>query len=830
MPVFTYSRSAIAAMILFAAPTLAQTIQGLPPVPQPDHEALLKNADGSWKYTNRLIDTDSPYLLQHAHNPVDWYPWGADALAAARELDKPIFLSVGYSTCYWCHVMEREVFSNPEIAAIMNELFINIKVDREQRPDLDQIYMTVTQLLTGRGGWPNSVFLTPDLKPFWAATYIGPEDIPGPPGQRGRPGFPTVITALSDAWANQREAVEASADQLATAIVNVLTNQNASTTPTPLSQAIPDGAIEQLALSYDPVNGGFSVAPKFPNDFTYSFLFRVHERTGDERTLDMALNTLRHMAAGGLHDHVGGGFHRYSTDGKWRVPHFEKMLYNQGQLARAYLEAYERTGDEHYAGVVRGILRYVERRMSDPAGPFYSALDAETDAVEGEYYVWNRDQIESLLDEEQLQLFDNVFLLADVPIFPGHKHPDGGVMCMKLPLAELAAQLDTTPTELTASLAPILSALAQARTPRTLPRLDDKAIVAWNALMIDAYALAGRVLKDDTYTARARAAADFILSTMRDDTGQLQRIWRNGHTSQDAFLEDYAFLADALISLHRTTGDDQYLDSAIELVAQANALFWDDSEDGGGGYFFAAWNADLIARSKSSGDRAIPSGNSVMAHTLLDLAELTGDDEYADRARVLLGVFAEQMTRSPSSHVHMVHAVDRLLAREPKAIPMTPIVPMDVVEPPDVRGVAGAGIADSSARVDVSARVDRASLQPGDAFVVTVTLDMDEGWHVNANPASAEYLIPTVADVRSDLPVTVANVMYPAAHELSLAGEPIQVYGSGAAIRVSCVLGDDATPGPGTLRVVVGYQACDDQSCLAPAETVVEIAVTVGQR
>ena len=834
MPKYRLS-PALVALVAVCVPALAQDLAE-PPIPaaEPDHEAALKNPDGSWKYTNRLIDASSPYLLQHAHNPVDWYPWGAEALTAAREQDKPIFLSVGYSTCYWCHVMEREVFSNPEIAALMNEHFINIKVDREERPDLDKIYMTATQIRTGRGGWPNSIFMTPDLKPFFAGTYFGAEDIPGPPGQQGRPGFPTLVTWISDAWTNEREAVTNTADQLSSAVVSSLGNTVRpqvildAADAAPLTIAISDLAISQLATRYDPTNGGFGTAPKFPSAFQLSFLFLAYERTGDQHTLDMATNTLRHMAAGGIHDHVGGGFHRYATDGVWHVPHFEKMLYNQGQLARAYTHAYEATGDDFFADTVRDIFRYVDRRMTDPSGLFYSALDAETDAVEGDYYVWNRAQIESLLDEEQLALFDRVFLIIDLPVFRGHKHPDGGVLCMHKPLDTLAQSLDTTPDELVALITPILAILEEARRPRKLPRLDDKAIVTWNAIMIDAYAFAGRVLDDETYTARAARAADYILANMLTESGTLKRIWRGGETSQDAFLEDYAFLANALITLYRTTDDKKYLNAAVDLAETADARFWDDDT---GGYYFAMASEDLIARSKTAGDAALPSGNSMMAHVLVDLAELVADPSYSVRAADLFDAFADDLKQIPAGHVHFVHALERFLADEIDTPPDSPKDPLeadqDTSTAVSISSARDPDAFDSSAHVSIVARIESALLEQGKSFTVTLTLDIDPNWHVNANPASESYLIATAADVRSDLPITVDAIAYPPGHDFSLAGDPISVYESGAVIEASCTLGTDAEIGNAIIRVIITYQACDDGSCLAPAESILEIPVTV---
>ncbi|MBL9141250.1 MAG: thioredoxin domain-containing protein, partial [Phycisphaerae bacterium] len=393
--------------------------------------ACSQSGEAPLAHANHLANSTSPYLLQHAHNPVNWYPWGPEALARAAAENKPIFLSVGYSTCYWCHVMEREVFENEEIAALMNERFVCIKVDREERPDLDKIYMTATQLMTQHGGWPNSVFLTPNLKPFFAGTYFGPTDQPG------RPGFGTIVMQLGDAWTNQRERITEVSDRAAAAIANVLTERLATIPKAPMDTALVDRTVEQIAASFDPRDGGFGVAPKLPSDFYYPFLLDVHAQRAkrgetDANTLAIVTTTLDAMAAGGIHDHVGGGFHRYATDAQWRVPHFEKMLYNQAMLTQAYLDAYAATGEERYAATAKDTLRFVADVLTGDRGQFYSALDAETDAVEGAYYTWTPDQVRQVLGDSDADQFFAAFEFADVPIFPGHKHPEGGTLVRRV--------------------------------------------------------------------------------------------------------------------------------------------------------------------------------------------------------------------------------------------------------------------------------------------------------------------------------------------------------------------------------------------------------------
>jgi len=783
-----------------------------------DHSHELRNADGSWKYTNRLVDSTSPYLLQHAHNPVDWHPWGEDAFEAAREQDKPIFLSVGYSTCYWCHVMEREVFENPEIAELMNELFINVKVDREQRPDIDEVYMTATQLMTRRGGWPMSAFLTPDLKPFYAGTYFGPED------RQGRPGFPTVVRAMHEAWTDRRDEVIATADRATAAVRANLSERLERAGTRPLDHEIADSALEQLGRSFDDRWGGFGVAPKFPQGFNYPFLLAVHERTGEPRPLDMAIASLRHMAAGGMYDHVGGGFHRYSTDGQWRVPHFEKMLYNQAQLTIAYLRAYEATGDEAFADVARDILRYIDELMTGPDGQFYSALDAETDATEGAYYAWNREQIEQTLNENELALFDKAFAIAPIPEFRGHMHPDGGALHMRKPITELAAELGTPYADLRDRLDGILAKMKAVRDDRELPGLDDKVIAGWNGMMIGAYAEAGRTLGEPAYTNSARNAASFMLDRLRDDNGDLLRLWRAGVSEQPAFHEDYAFAIRGLTSLYRSTEEQRWLDAATDLADRADKRFWDDDA---GGYYFAEATEDLIARSKSPRDGAIPSGNSAMANALIDLAELTKDDRWRGRAEDTLEAFSGIAAAAPAGHLHMVHAVERFLKLpedgaadvSASAIGLPQIMSDELEAGPTTAGHAR-----------ISASVEPTLIRKGQVFKVRVVVDIDDGWHINANPASSPELIATAVDIRSELPIQVDRVEYPKSVRLnpSFSPQAIEVYEGEAELMVECRLErGEYADGANLLRVVTVYQACNDHSCAAPATEIIEVPITV---
>jgi len=810
--------------------------QGGPVSSQPgEHEvkqdvASTREPADAHEYTNRLVHSTSPYLLQHAHNPVDWYPWGEEALERAKREKKPIFLSVGYSTCYWCHVMEREVFENPDIAELMNDLFINIKVDREQRPDLDEIYMMATRLMTRGGGWPNSVFLTPDLRPFYAGTYFGPED------QAGRPGFPTLIRAISDAWASRQSEVLASAERAADAIRQTLSEPAETVDAASLTVVVPDRAVSQLAARYDPALGGFGGAPKFPQDFYYEFLFDIYDRTGNQRTSDMALRTLRMMAAGGIYDHVGGGFHRYATDAQWRVPHFEKMLYNQDPLVRAYVSAYESTGEASFADVVRDILQYVAELMTGPNGQFYSALDAETDAVEGAYYVWKRSEVQDVLSSEANELFDSVFALGAVPEFPGHKHPDGGVLYMRKPISDVARDLEVPSDDLRFDLDELLSMLKSQRDKRKLPRLDDKVIAGWNGMMISAYAYAGEALDDASYIRSAERAAQFVLAEMRDGDGRLLRIWRKGVAEQPAFQEDYAFLINGLMALYKATNDAQWLEESIELAHRADELFWDEEH---GGYYFAQASPDLIARSKSIRDAAIPSGNSAMLHNLVDLWQATGDAFWKQRVEQLLGAFGGSLSAAPSAHIHMVHALEQWLRLRDGQSSNATSNRLDVTLP-DVGERGGtADSLDGTSYVTVGVQPVRARIKPGAVFLVHVDLTVADGWHVNANPASDPDLIPTMVDLRSgDVDVQaggaavfeVVSITYPEGHELKAvyADRPLSVLEGKTRTTITGRLKESVAPGTNiSLNVFIQYQACDDARCLPPSEHIEQIQIEV---
>ncbi len=570
---------------------------------------------------NRLGRESSPYLLLHAGNPVDWYPWGEEAFAAARREDKPIFLSVGYSTCYWCHVMERECFSDPEIAAQMNAGFISVKLDREERPDVDEIYMLATQLLTRSGGWPNSVFLTPDLKPFFAGTYFPPDD------RMGRPGFPRVLTALREAWALRRAEVLGQADTLAEAI-REQTSMSASGEAL-VDASTADEAAHLLSRRFDPEYAGFGGAPKFPSPANLFFLMD-RSGTGDDEALGMLTATLDRMARGGIHDQIGGGFHRYSTDAAWLVPHFEKMLYDNAALATLYAEASLLAPDAGFDRVARSTLDFTLAEMTGPEGRFLSAIDAETDGHEGAYYTWTTEELDTFLEPSDRALLGDVFGFAGPPNFEGDRY----VLHLPAPLSELARTSGLTVQELVARIEPGRRALLEARARKKRPLTDDKSLTDWNGLMIGAMARAGHALGEPRYVEAARRAAVFVLERLRDPAGALLHSYRDGTAKIPALLDDYAFLVDGLLGLHGATGEKRWLDDASRLAAEQDARLWDEGE---GGYFAAAESADLLVRSKPAHDGAVASGNGVAALNLLELGRILGKGKGRGRQRTRTG-------------------------------------------------------------------------------------------------------------------------------------------------------------------------------------------------
>ena len=621
-------------------------------------------------FTNRLAKEKSPYLIQHQHNPVDWYPWGEEAFEKARRENKPIFLSIGYSTCHWCHVMAHESFENPEIAKLMNALFVNIKVDREERPDVDRVYMTYVQASTGGGGWPMSVFLTPDLKPYFGGTYFPPED------RYGRPGFPKALQQLADAWQKDRENVIKAAN----GAIDVL--RESASTGAPKAAAAGRDAIakclNQLTESFDEELGGFGGAPKFPRPVTLNFLFRVAAREGGasrdgKAALGMGLLTLRKMAEGGLHDHLGGGFHRYSVDKFWHVPHFEKMLYDQAQLASSYLDAFQLTHATGYEKTARDILDYVRRDMTDPAGGFYSAEDADSllahgkpEHSEGAFYVWSKDELMGALGAEAAAIFNRFYGVEAEGNAPAAADPHGefkgkNILIQRLTLAEAAKLFGKTEDEIATSLAASRKILFDLRAKRPRPHLDDKIITAWNGLMISAFARAAQVLDDPAYLESAQRAAKFIREHLYARDGQLLRTYRQGASDVNGFAEDYAYLIQGLLDLYETDFNTDHLQWASALQVRMNQLFGDAEH---GGFFSVTKDApNILLRMKEDYDGAEPSPNSVAALNLLRLAQIKNAPEFTAQAQKTIAAFADRLAQAPVTLPQMLVALDASLAK-----------------------------------------------------------------------------------------------------------------------------------------------------------------------
>ncbi len=626
------------------------------------------------KHTNRLAEATSPYLLQHAHNPVNWYPWGEEAFETARRDDKPIFLSIGYSACHWCHVMERESFENEAVAEYLNAHFISIKVDREERPDVDEIYMAAVQMMTGSGGWPMSVFLTPDRKPFYGGTYYPPRDM------GGRPGFMTLLKALADAWENRRAEVVSNAEDLTRLVTQSLSDTGRGGTLTP---ALLTQAVSELENGFDPTDGGFGGAPKFPSSASIRLLLREYLRSGNPKVLHMATTTLYKMAYGGMYDQLGGGFARYSVDNEWLVPHFEKMLYDNAQLAQAYLEAYQLTKEPLYRRIVEEIFAYELRDMRDARGGFHSAEDADSEGEEGKFYLWTYPEIVGALGESDAKLFAAYYNVQHSGNFPSHEpyHRGKNILHMPVPAAAIAEQLGLIEEELQTRMAPLRATLMAIRDARVRPGLDDKVLTSWNSLMISALAQGYQVLHDARYLAAAQEAARFILTDMVDG-GKLLRTHRQGKSAIPAYLEDYSYFICALLDVYEATFDVTWIEAADEFTTTMIAQFWD--EGNGAFYFTTADHAHVLVRATPMQDGATPSGNSMAALALLRLGVLTDNEDYRAKAERLLSVNSENMRKYSRAFLQGLLAVDWLL-----------------YPPVEIAVAAQAGSAEASAFLDV---------------------------------------------------------------------------------------------------------------------------------
>jgi uncharacterized protein YyaL (SSP411 family) len=805
--------AAAAALVAALALALAPGASAWPD-PAPEPKAKPKHP------ANRLARETSPYLLLHAHNPVDWYPWGPEAFAKAKAEDKPVFLSVGYSSCYWCHVMERECFEDPEIARRLNAGFVCVKVDREERPDVDQVYMAALQVF-GRGGWPMSIFLTPDGRPFFGGTYFPPAD------RDGAEGFPSLLGRVSEAWRDHRAEINRDAERLSEVVRRSLAEASAGRRA-PLTREAAAAGVAALAEQFDPEHGGFGFnpenpnprRPKFPEPVNLVYLLEQHRRqarakgpdqarpsapaTGRLGPLEMVVTTLDHMARGGIRDQLAGGYHRYSTGRDWAVPHFEKMLYDNAQLASAHLLAVELTGDPRWRAEAEATFAFVARTMTAPEGGFYSALDAETDGEEGAYYVWTRDQVASVLGVGPDALaFARVYGLDRGPNFEKGRY----VLLEPRPRAEQAAALNTTPGPLEARLAPLRSSLLAARDRRPAPLRDDKVLTSWNGLMIAAYADGFRVLNDPRYRQSAEQAADFLLGTLRDGDGRLLRTYRDGRSKLPAYLEDYAFLAHALLRLHAATGDPKRLEQARALTDRMLADFADPKE---GGFFYTANDHEsLIARTKDPFDNVLPGGNSVAVRNLVALAAATGDARYLDAAGKALDAFSARIAASPVALPLMLVALDEYLdARPPAAGPVADAAGAD--DPAGVKDVVTV----------TSSLSDPAGVAPGLEFDVVLTLTIKEGWHTYANPTGVDGIPPTRVALDPGQGATLVRVIYPTGEAKVLASsgkEKVALYEGKVSLTARVKLDPESKSAPSSLSFTVHYQACNDRACLAPA-------------
>ena len=600
-------------------------------------------------FENRLRFEKSPYLLQHAANPVDWYPWGEEAFEAARKLDRPIFLSIGYSTCHWCHVMEKESFEDTEVAGLMNESFVNIKVDREERPDIDDLYMTACQMITGSGGWPLTIIMTPDKRPFYAATYL-----PKRSGF-GRIGMMELIPRIQLLWKSRRSDLIDSSREITAALKRVSNSQPSRE----LGKNILRQAFDDLSSRFDSVHGGFGNSPKFPTPHNFLFLLRYWRHSGSEKALAMVETTLQSIRRGGVFDHAGLGFHRYSTDKHWLLPHFEKMLYDQAMLAMSYAETFQATGNNEYRRTAEEILTYVLRDMLSPDGAFYSAEDADSEGEEGRFYLWSEKEIDEILDVEESRLVKDVFEVKKEGNFTDEatgRKTGSNILHLAIPLVEWAEELAMPADSLRFKLAGALEKLFAVREKRVRPLRDDKVLTDWNGLMIAALAKCARIFNDSRYERSAVKAAEFLLKNMRSDDGKLYHRIRDGEVLRVSFLDDYAFLIWGLLELYETTFEIEYLERAVDLNRILLEEYWDDT---GGGFFLTPPGAEeLPVRRKDAYDGAIPSGNSVAALNLFRLSHILGDHNLKEKALAVMESFSGQLSRAPTAFTMMLTALD----------------------------------------------------------------------------------------------------------------------------------------------------------------------------
>lgn len=787
-------------------------LTGCEPAPEAELvDTLSSETRTEWAHTNALIDEQSPYLLQHAHNPVNWYPWGDAAFAKARAENKPIFLSVGYSTCYWCHVMEKESFEDEAVAAVLNEHFIAIKVDREERPDIDGQYMLATQLGTGQGGWPNSVWLTPDGKPWMAGTYFS------------KAKFINLLEQLALIWKTRQAEMEAEADRLSAAMVK------AASSPSGVEGKINAGLIKagltSLLENFDAQLGGFGEAPKFPPHDTLALITQEYRENADPKLLVILQKTLDAMWLGGIHDHIGGGFHRYSTDAQWLLPHFEKMLYDNAQLMRAYTEGFLLTGEPRYREAVEEIYTWLVREMTAPGGAFYSAIDAGEVGAEGETQVWQRAAIDSVLGANAGAEFAKYYNIKPSGNFIEQRtqqRTGENIPHLRQPIETLALEDLIHPSELAQRLKTQREQLLVARLKRPQAHTDDKILTSWNGLMIGALAYAGKTFKDARYNEAAKRAANFILEEMTDEAGGLLRTYRNGTAKLPGYLDDYAYFTQGVLELYHSTQSPQWLEIANRLAQQLMSAFEDSAK--GGFFYTSTTHEDLILRSKNIGGGGnLPDANGVTVLTLLDLAQLKQAPHFASAAEKALKSLSGLMQRSPAAAQQLL-----LATRQYLKAPELDLANAGMNDNNEKTGNGFLARATANA-LEIEASVAPLSLKAGSKAQITVTLTIQEGWYLYGQNPAVDFLIPTEILAKASTGLTVRAIKSPAPEEKMdpLLGQKLRTYAGKIVFSIPIEVAENCKPGYQTVELTIVSQACGNGTCLAPETTRLPLQLTI---
>jgi hypothetical protein len=785
-----------------------------------------RGAAGPTRPANRLARETSPYLLLHAHNPVDWYAWSPEVFEKAKREGKPIFLSIGYSSCHWCHVMERLVFENEDIARVMNANFVNVKVDREERPDVDDIYMTAYLVYAqavgsgDSGGWPLSMFLTPDGKPFAGGTYFPPQD------RAGQPGFPTVLARVSNAWRADRASVEKNAEQICSE-VRRLSRAGFNPTPVKLERLLVTATVKSLIESRDPDFGGIDFdphepnMPKFPEPAKLDLLEFAARHSNDQQADTVVTNTLDHIAAGGIVDHLAGGFHRYSTDRRWHVPHFEKMLYDQAQLAELFAEVYHRTGKREYRRVADQAFGFVLREMTEPAGGFISSLDAQTDGVEGVYYVWTPAEVDAALGSRDGSLFRRAFGLDE----PKEFEP-GFVLRRAASVESLGHDLHKPPEEIESRLNDARARLLLKRQSRRAVARDDKVLAAWNGLMIRALARSSQTLGNDAYLHAAEKAGNFVLDRMRSSRGELLRTYRAGQAKIPAYLDDYAYLSEGFLALFTATHEPRWQQAARAMTDEQIRLFWDEQSKGF--YFTSKDHEALIARTRNAFDAVLPSANAVSVRNLIRLASLCGETRYRELARQTLEAFAPALAKAPRSLPVMALALQEFLdnpdfrashvrSKADANLEETAVLQASGDDAPPANSIP----TNRNATVTAKAYLSVDKLPPGGTCRFVVYVAIKDGWHINTNQVAEDWQVPTELKIASKQGVTIAKLSYARGKATQLPGSPrpTTVYETSAEIRGVLAVPPESAGKPDDLQFLLKYQACNAKGeCLPPAK------------